>query len=154
MTTEREDGRGWIDVAVVVERKQLDLPRFVVVRSSAVATWKLDGTTTLDVEINKTPVDRRTIKRWDDDRWFVTITEKDCHRLGIDTGSPIALRMRIATVELPDEIRRLLSSDARAASAWKRLTPPQQRMLRDAVAAAKQSATRISRARRILLGER
>jgi uncharacterized protein YdeI (YjbR/CyaY-like superfamily) len=46
----------------------------------------------------------------------------------------------------------LLKADRAARAAWDRLTRAQQRMLREVIGAAKQSATRERRARRVLLG--
>lgn len=140
-----------IEVTVKVARKQADLPRFVVVRSSILKPWRISETTTVEVAINNIPVDRRTIKRWDDDRWFLSITEKDCVRLGIDTGSTVRLSLRLASTDLPEELATLIDTSRFAAAAWATLTSSQQRMLRDEIASGKQSATRMRRARNALL---
>ena len=51
-----------VSVKTNVARKQADLPRFVVIPSSAIAAWKLERTTTIDMTINGTSVEPRTIK--------------------------------------------------------------------------------------------
>lgn len=138
----------------VVERKQPDLPRFIVVPTEAIAGWQLSDTTVVEVSINGAEVPRRTIKRWDDRRWFLSITAEDCRLLGIDTGDRISLTLQVAPIDLPEELANLLSSNPIAAEAWGRLTPSQQREIREHVAAAKQSATRVRRAESALLGQR
>lgn len=140
-----------IEVTVKVARKHADLPRFVVIRSAVLKPWGISKTTTVEVAIDNKPVERRTIKRWDDDRWFLSITEKDCVRLGINTGSTIRLNLRLASADLPEEMATLIQTDRAAAAAWAKLTSSQQRMLRDEIASAKQSATRTRRARKALL---
>jgi hypothetical protein len=142
-----------LTLSLRIERKQDDLPRYVVVPSKAIAAWKLAGTTVLEVSLDGSPSDRRTIKPWGDDtKWFLTITEVDCRRLGVDTGSSVSVGMIPASNDLPAELARLLKADRAARAAWDRLTRAQQRMLREVIGAAKQSATRERRARRVLLG--
>ena len=144
------DKRNPIQLSVTIERKQPDLPRFVVVPSTLVSPWRLDGTTTVDVKINGLPVGRRSLVRWDDDRWFLTITQQDCRRTGIDTGSNPAIAIAVASAELPDELVGLLNESPEAARAWDRLSGAQRRMLREEIASAKQPATRLRRARKAL----
>lgn len=55
-----------------------------------------------------------------------------------------------ASTELPAELAALISKNRTARAAWERLTPPQQRMLSEDVAAAKGSVTRARRAARHL----
>lgn len=141
-----------VTLSLRIDRKQADLPRFVVVPSKAIVAWKLAGTTVLDVSLDGSPSDRRTIKPWDDARWFLTITEADCRRLGVDTGDHVSVTMSPASIEVPPELAKLLQSDRAARAAWDRMTRAQQRMLREEIGAAKQSATRERRARRVLLG--
>ncbi len=140
-----------IRIRVAVERKQPDLPRYVVVASSFVAPWNLQSTTTVDVSINGIPVSRRSICRWDDQRWFVSITQDDCRVLGIDTGSVITLSLCLASTHVPEELAELLRMDETARKAWEALTSSQQRMLREHIASARQSTTRLRRARKALV---
>ena len=141
-----------ITLPAEIERKQADLPRYLVVPSRAIAVWKLAGTTVLDVTLNGVAAGRRTIKKWDDARWFLTITEVDCLNLGVDTGDTVSVTIAPASQELPAELDALLRTDRRARAAWERLTAAQRRMLSEEIRAAKQSATRGRRARRRLLG--
>lgn len=139
-----------LEVTVKIARKQADLPRFVVVRASILQPWGLSETTGVEVAINGIAVARRTIKRWDDRRWFLSITENDCARLNIDTGSTVRLSLRLASAELPEELAELIRTDRVAAAAWANLTTSQQQMLREEIASATQPATRLRRARKSL----
>ncbi len=134
-----------------IERKQPELPRFVVVPASRVAAWTLTQTTPVEVVIDGQPVARRTIKQWDAARWFLSITAADCRRLGADTGDRIRIVLRVASPRLPRELAGLLRTVPRARSVWSRLTSSQQRMLAENIRAAKQAETRDRRARRALL---
>lgn len=142
-----------VEISVTVERKQAALPRYVVVPDAAVAAWRLGGTTAVEVCINGATAARRTIKRWDAERWFVSVTEEDCRRFRIDTGDEIRLSLITAPPGLPAELAELLRAEPAAQAAWARLTPGQQRMLGEEVAAAKRPETRARRARKALLGE-
>jgi len=141
-----------ITVGAVVERKgeYPNLPRFVVVPSEAVAPWKLAGTTTVEGTINSSELGRRSVKFWDGERWFIELPEAVCKRAGVDTGDRVELQIRIASEELPDELRGLIEQNAGARKAWQSLSAGSQRMLREEVLALKQPATRIRRARRAL----
>lgn len=139
-------------IRTTVKRKQSDLPRFAVVPSSAVAAWHLDGTTVIEVCFNDAPAARRTLKKWDADRWFISVTEEDCRRHGVATGDAIKLTLRRAPEDMPAELAELLRTEEAARAAWERLTESQRRMLREEVASAKQTATRARRARKLLLG--
>lgn len=139
-------------IHTTVKRKQDDLPRFAVILSLAVDAWRLGGTTVVEVCFNGAPAARRTLKRWDAARWFISVTEEDCRRHGVATGDEIKLTLRPAPEDLPEELAELLRAEGAARAAWEQLTQSQRRMLREEVAAAKQAATRARRARRMLLG--
>ena len=100
-------------MTATVGRKQLDLPRFAVVPAGLLQPWRLDGTTMVEVGINGIPVSRRTMKRWDDERWFVSITAQDCKAAGIDTGDRIELTLSRAAIDLPVELSALIAANAR-----------------------------------------
>jgi hypothetical protein len=141
---------GAIRVTAVIERKQAQLPRFVVVPSKAIASWDLDSTTFVEGKLNDVDLGRRTIKRWDDQRWFIELPQPLCRKAHLDTGDPVVLVLQIASDRLPVELARLLAKDPIAKAVWDRLTPSAQRILREEVAAAKQPATRERRAARAL----
>ena len=135
-----------LSLTVVIERKHPRLPRFVVVPSAVVRPWGLKMTTAVEGTLNGASIGRRTIKRWDDDRWFIEIPEPLCVRAKVDTGSAAALEIRVASNGLPKELQQLISNDAQARAAWNRLSPSQQRMLKEHVVAAKTAQTRLRRA--------
>lgn len=135
---------------VTIERHHPETPRFVVVPASAVAPWRLDGTTVVEGTIDGTPLGRRTIKRWDEDRWFVDLPESVCRAAGVDTGDRVELEIRIASTELPAELASLLSRSSRARERWEGLSASRRRMLREHVLAARRPETRERRARRAL----
>ena len=141
-----------IEIAGKVARKQPDLPRFLVVPATLVASWGVDATTTVDAMINGIAVARRTLKPWTPRAWFVTITQEDCRSVGIDTGARVRLTLRRVSETLPEELSAVLRDHAEARERWQGLTRSQQRMLQDAITAAKQSSTRRRRAERALVG--
>jgi outer membrane usher protein FimD/PapC len=140
-----------IELSGTVERKDARLPRFVIIPTKAIREWSLTETTTVDVTINGEPAGRRSLKQWDDARWFIDVPETICKRIGIDTGSRIRVAMAIADTTLPAELQTLIDSEPRARKSWLALTAPQQRMLRENVAALKRSDSRARLAKRELL---
>ncbi len=113
------------------------------------AGWKLTTTTTVEGTLNGMDLGRRGLKAWDDN-WFIEVPAPLCKKAQVDTGSVVDVELRLASEELPDELHSLLREDATARRAWEALTPSQQRMHRENVAAAKGTATRTKRARTVL----
>ena len=140
-------------VTTTIERHHPQLPRFVVVPNAAVVSWKLGGTTVIEGTLNGVVIGRRTIKKWDErNGWFIDLPEPLCRRANVETGDRVELELRIASAELPQELARLLATDASAKSVWDSMTPSQQRMVREEIRAAKHAVTRERRARRALCG--
>jgi hypothetical protein len=44
------------------------MPRYLVVPESVIAKWGIEGTTVVEGTVNGTPMGRRGLKRWDDER--------------------------------------------------------------------------------------
>jgi Bacteriocin-protection, YdeI or OmpD-Associated/Domain of unknown function (DUF1905) len=141
---------GVVNLWCRIERKAQQLPRFLVVPAHLLKGWRLSGTTVVEASINGIAVGRRSIKNWDDDRWFVELAKPMCERAGVDTGDRVNLSLRLASDELPDELTTVLTESRRAKAAWATLTPAQQRILREEVVAAKSADTRRRRAERAL----
>lgn len=140
-----------LNVTSVIEHKHQGLPRFICIPLSAVAALKLAGTTTVELTMSGVNVGRRSLKRWDDGKcWWMDLPDVICRKANVDTGDRVKLSLRIASEQLPKELARLIERDSAARVRWERLTPSQKRMLREEVLAAKQSATRASRAARAL----
>lgn len=139
-----------IRLTTVVERHHPRTPRYVIIPSALVATWNLEGTTVVTGTIDGVPIDRRSLKSWDDERWFMDLPERLCRVVGCDTGDRVTLALSIASSELPQELAAVLARSAQARRNWERLTPSRRRMIREHVLEARQSATRMRRARRAL----
>ena len=148
MASRGEDVASTITFRARVERHQPGLPRFVVVPDSVVAPWKLDGTTVVEGTAGGFDLGRRSLKRWDADRWFLDLPGRWCLDAGVSTGDEVELSLRVASSELPEELARLIAESPGAEAAWQKLTASQQRMLREHVRAAERSETRERRARR------
>ena len=122
------------------------MPRFIVIPRGAVANWRLRETTTVEGTLNGVSVGRRSLKRLDDSNWFIDLPEPLCRLAHVDKGDTVNVSLHVASTALPSELSSLLSSNAEARRTWTALTPSQQRMLREHVASARQSATRLHRA--------
>ncbi|MFN0058442.1 MAG: YdeI/OmpD-associated family protein [Planctomycetota bacterium] len=133
-----------------VDRKDRRLPRFMVVPARLLDAWKLDGTAIVEATVNGVEVGRRSLKKWNDDRWFVELPQPLCDRAEVDTGDRVNLSLRLASEKLPEELATLLANSRPAQAAWAKLTPAQQRMLSEEVLAAKSADTRRRRAGRRL----
>lgn len=140
-------------LAVRIERKHAQLPAFVVVPADAVARWKLTATTTVEGSLDGVPLGRRSLERWDEERWFLELRRDFLDALGKSPGDRATLEIRRASTEMPEELRHLIDSNAQARERWEARTQAQQRMLREDVLAARSSDARARRARRALLAE-
>lgn len=68
-----------------------------------------------------------------------------------DRGAEDTRAVRAPATGMPDELARLIATNARARRSWDAMTEAEQRTLREELLAAKQSATRTRRARKALL---
>lgn len=141
-----------LSLEVVVERKSQTLPRYAIVPDVLVQPWALQETTVVDGTVNGEELGRRSLKRWDEDRWFIVFPEPLARVAGFDTGDRVRLTLRVASEELPKELDELLEEEPRARECWERLTASRRRLVREHVLSAKRSSTRTRRARRALLG--
>lgn len=139
-----------ISMAAVIDRHHTQMPRYVVVPSSVVAEWALEGTTVVEGEINGHSMGRRSLKPWDDERWFIDLPEKLCRTAGVETGDRVDLEIRIASADLPLELSRLLTESPSARHRWDQLSFSRQRMIREYILAAKRPETRERRAHKSL----
>jgi hypothetical protein len=140
-----------LNVISTIEHKHVGLPPFVCIPISKVDPWKLKGTTTVEVTMNGVDIGRRSLKRWEDRNcWFMDLSNEACRKANVETGDRVNLSLKIASDELPAELAELIKKNSQARANWERLTPGQQRMLREEILAAKQPATRARRAARAL----
>ena len=142
-----------VKVDVLLERKHPKLAAFVVIPASKVARWKLTGTTTVEGTLDGVPLGRRSLHRWDDERWFIELRRDTLDQLGKGPGDRARLVISIASAALPAELQALIDSEPAARKRWEAHTSAQQRMLREEILGAKSPVTRERRARRALLPE-
>lgn len=142
-----------LTIEVVLERKQAALPAFVVVPASEIERWKLEGTTTVDAVLGGVALGRRSLKRWDEARWFLELRNEHLAEVAKPIGTRMTLVIAPASEELPDEIVRLFELEPASRTRWDALTKAQRRGVREDVLAAKSSAARERRARRALLDD-
>ena len=141
-----------IVVTSKVIRHHPQLSRLVTIPLDVVASWKLTETTTVEGTINDIELGRRSLKRWDErECWWIDLPEPLCKKAKVDTGDSVRLTIRLASEDLPQELKQLLKENATAKARWTRLTAAQQRMLREEIFAAKTSATRLKRAEKVLM---
>jgi hypothetical protein len=134
-----------------IERKQPQLPRYVVIPASIPNAWNLNGTITVTGTINGADLGRRGLKSWGDGkRWFFEIPEPLCRKAGADTGDEVLLVFAPAKDAIPHEVAEMLLTSRKFAEVWDRLTPGRQRQFAEWVGSAKQQNTRTRRARSLL----
>jgi hypothetical protein len=141
-----------ITVTSTVSRHHPQFSRLVTIPLDAIAPWKLADTTVIEGTINDTELGRRSMKRWDDRNcWWIDLPEPLCKRAKLETGDEVTLKIRLASEDLPDELKELITKNSTAKANWEKLTKAQQRMLREEIFTAKSSETRSRRAKKVLL---
>jgi hypothetical protein len=140
-----------LKLLVRIERKHAEMPAFVVVPALQVARWKLTATTTVEGTLDGVTLGRRSLKRWDDERWFIELRRDMLDTLGKSPGDRATLVITRASAALPIELKSLIEADPVARRRWGSCSEAQKRMLREEVLAAKSPAARERRARRALL---
>jgi hypothetical protein len=140
-----------IEVTSTVIRHNPQFARLVTIPLDIIAPWKLQETTVVVGTINGIDFGRRTLKRWDERQcWWIDLPDPLCKKVKIDVGDKVELNLTLASEELPEELKALLSKNPAAKARWEKLTSAQQRMLREEIFAAKSSATRTRRAEKVL----
>lgn len=140
-----------ITVTTTVTRHHPQFSRLATIPIAKLAPWKLTETTVVEGEINGTPLGRRSLKRWDErECWWIDLPDPLCKKAKVEVGDEVKLVIRLASEDLPEELKQLLESNAKAAAKWKSMTSAQQRMLREEIFAAKTAATRTKRAEKWL----
>ena len=141
-----------ITVKSAVIRHNPQFSRLFTIPLDQIEPWELSETTTVEGTINGTDLGRRSLKRWDERNcWWIDLPEPLCKKAKLETGDEVTLTIRLASEDLPEELRELLATNRLAKTNWEKLTRPQQRMLREDVFAAKSSTARRRRAEKILI---
>lgn len=139
-----------VTIDVRIEQKKMEAVAFVVVPAAAVAEWEISETTTIEGTLDGVPIGRRSLVRWDADRWFIEFRGGLTQAIGKSGGDHATLAIHIASAELPEELRRVLETDPDARERWEQHSSAQQRMIREEILAAKTSLARERRARKAL----
>lgn len=140
-----------VKLQVVIERKHPEMAAFVIVPASKLAPWKLSATTTVEGTLDDVDLGRRSLVRWDEDRWFIELRRGLLEAVGKAAGERATLVLRLASTELPAELQHVIDTEPIARAHWEARTDAQRRMLREEILTAKSPATRERRARRALL---
>jgi uncharacterized protein DUF5990/bacteriocin resistance YdeI/OmpD-like protein len=140
-----------LELVVRIEHKHAGMPAFAVVPASDVAKWKLTATTTVEGTLDGHSMGRRSLKRWDDERWFIELRRDFLGAVGKSPGDRATLVITRASAALPAELQALVDADPEARRRWESRTEAQKRMLREEVLAVKSPAARERRVRRALL---
>jgi len=141
-----------IKLTSTVIRHHPQFSRLVTIPLDVVAPWKLESTTVIEGTINGVDLGRRSLKRWDDRNcWWVDLPEPLCRKANLETGTTVELIIRLASEDLPEELKNLLAQNRQAKERWAKLTKGQQRMLREEIWSARTTMTRTKRAEKRLL---
>ncbi len=136
-----------VRVSSRIQRKRDNLPRFVTVPASSIQTLGVHQTTVVICDFG-TVRTRRTLKRLDEDQWFIDLPSKLCARLGVDTHDILHWTMSEAPVGLPEELEKALRSQE-SQGLWHRLSAARRRVLSEHVHEAAQPETRRRRAAQV-----
>lgn len=142
-----------LKLIVRIERKHAEMPAFVVVPATRLARWKLAATATVEGTLDGVSLGRRSLKRWDDERWFIELRSQLLDAVGKSPGDRATLVIERASAALPAELQKLIDTDPVARACWESRTEAQRRMLREEVFALKSPGARERRVRRALLAE-
>jgi len=118
----RETSVDTVNLDVVIERKHAEMPAFVVVPAAGVAAWALRATTTVEGTLDGVPIGRRSLQRWDDDRWFIELRRGVLEVVAKSSGDRATLVIAIASGELSAELQTLIDTVPEARGAG-RLAP-------------------------------
>lgn len=141
-----------VTVSATVRKKAPQLPAFVEIPSSAVAHWCLERTTTVLASFDGNRAVRRSLKPWDEERWFIDLPKRVLDSCGLEVGGVVEVDLVPVATELPVELADLLRGDSDAALRWERMTASRQRAIREHILSAAKPETRQRRAERALCG--
>jgi len=134
-----------------IERHAEALARFAVFPAQKIATWNQTKTFVVDATMNGTSLGQRSMVFWKErNGWFIGITDPSCKKAGVDTGDICTFELTLVEDFVPEELTALLKKDKFAADVWRRLSSSGQRMHAMQIQSAKQPATRLRRAQRLI----
>lgn len=127
----------------LIERKQGDLPAFLMVPPTLVAGLGETGTFVVEAVVQGHSIGRRSVKPWEDGRWFMELTKPQLTTLGLAVGNAVEVALSPAAA-IPPELAAALA-EAGLDDRWQALSPALRRQLAESVFAAKHEATRDKR---------
>lgn len=136
-----------ISLDAVVERIAPEVPRFVVYPGKA---WDETETFIVDVSLNGVAIGLRSLIPWKERGWHFGLSQPMCSKVGVETGDRVRVQMHRLRDARPRELKELLKSDSRAEKVWDALSAGERRDLVLFVAGAKETETRMGRARHLL----
>lgn len=95
----RKQAQTSLGLMAKIQRKDPKLPRFIVVPSMLVSDWGVTENITVIGELNGVDMGRRSLKYWDEERWFIQIPETLCKKANVDTGDMVTITMLVAPAE-------------------------------------------------------
>ena len=102
-----------ITVTAKVIRHNPQFSRLVTIALAKIQAWKLTGTSTVEGTINHTDLGRRSLKQWEERKcWWIDLPEALCRKARLETGDEVQLTIRLASEDLPDELKDLLKNNA------------------------------------------
>lgn len=95
-----------ITVTSKIIRHNPQFSRLVTISIDKLEPWKPTGTTTVEGTINETDLGRRSLKKWDERKcWWIDLPEPLCKKARLGTGAEVQLTIRLASQDLPDELK-------------------------------------------------
>ena len=135
-----------LTIETKVRQKDRRLPVYLEIPATKVKPWSLYGTATVLVNVSGNDAGRRSIKKWDDNRWFIELTKSFCSKHSIEVGTVVSVTIERTTDDLPVELATVLDTNRSARDAWEQLSPSRKRIIREHIMAAKKPETRERRA--------
>jgi hypothetical protein len=129
-----------------LERKDPRLPVYFVVPAARMADWGLAGTVVVEGRVNGTSLGRRTLKKWDADRWFVELAAPLCKAADLKQGDKLNVELVLADEGPPEELQAVLEAQPDLARRWSQVPRAQARAAMEHVRAGKSPSTRTRRA--------
>jgi len=132
----------------LLQRKQDDLPVFLMVPPAFAARHGQTGTFVVAAVLLGRSIDRRSVKPWGDGRWFMELTKPQLAMLGLAVGDEAEITLSLAPATPPELVQAIEASALH--DRWQALSPAVRRQLAESVFAARRESTRASRIARVI----
>ena len=128
-----------------------DMAPWFQIPARFIRDWGLTATTTVEGTINGVPIGRRAIKdsgpKTDD--WYMGLTKPLAEAIGAKKGYDVEVELRLADMNVPDEMAARMKSDPAFARAYEALIPNHKRKAIEHYLEAKSPAGRTARLEKI-----